>query len=71
MDRDQLIIALDNMERMFIRWDRWNVDQRTRDGLSTADDTHVMAVPPTWPTHGAVRQWAEVMREARKAISQD
>lgn len=44
-------------------WLDYDVAQRTKEGLSTNDDTHLIA-PPTWPSHGQLKYWVECLRSA-------
>lgn len=60
-----LAIKLDAIRRQLLHWDTWNADMRRHEGLATEDDTHVIAVPPHWPTHGMLRRWAATIEEAR------
>lgn len=50
-------------------WDKFNVQSRYAEGLDTADDTHVITVPPHWPTHGTLRKWASVLEDAAQSLT--
>jgi hypothetical protein len=71
MSREDAIAALDYLGRMFRRWDEFNVAIRELEDLKTTDDTFILTVPPTWPTHGAVRHWAGVMEAAGNLLKDD
>jgi hypothetical protein len=71
MRREEVLAALDFLEAKFRKWDEFNVEQRKAEGLGTDDDTHIVTVPPVWPTHGAVRHWADVMRSARELLERE
>lgn len=61
-----LAIKLEAIRAQLVHWCDWNKTMRRREGLTTEDDTHIIAVPPTWPTHGVLRRWAETIEEARE-----
>lgn len=61
-----LAIRLDAIRRQLVHWDTWNAEMRRREGMgATEDNTHVIAVPPHWPTHGVLHRWAATIEEAR------
>jgi len=57
---------LDAIRRELLSWTTWNVEQRRREGLTTENDTAIISVPPNWPTHGVIRNWAAVLQEAQR-----
>lgn len=63
-----MVERLRSMEAMFRYWDSWNRKARDKEGLPTVDNTHMMSVPPEWPSHGVVRRWAVLMDEAASRI---
>jgi hypothetical protein len=63
---NDLAIKLDAIRRQLLHWCDSNKEIRRREGCATEDDTHIIAVPPHWPTHGVLRRWAATIEEAQK-----
>ncbi|KQT59958.1 hypothetical protein ASG52_19730 [Methylobacterium sp. Leaf456] len=49
-------------------WLDFDTEQRSREGLETTRDTHLIA-PPSWPSHGALRAWVGTLSEASAALA--
>ena len=46
-------------------WLDWSKKDRAEEGLSTKDETHLIALPvPYWPSHGQLSQWVKVLVQA-------
>jgi len=62
--------GLDFLAALFRYWDEYNMRDREKEGLDTEKSTHVITVPPNWPTHGALRSWVAVLEEARDFVDE-
>lgn len=58
-------IALDTIRLTVLWWAEFDKAQRDREGLETTDDTHILC-PPTWPSHGMLKNWAAALEDASK-----
>ena len=41
-------------------WMLFDKAQRDKEGLTTNDDTNIIA-PPVWPSHGQLKEWVKVL----------
>jgi len=65
---EQAVLGLEAIARQVERWASFDREARDREGLTTTDDTHIVA-PPVWPTHGQLRNWAGLLREVGSRLS--
>lgn len=45
----------------FAWWLEWNAMSRNTENLPTDDHTHIICVPPHWPSRGALKHWIETL----------
>lgn len=50
-------------------WLDWNKRDRDLERLTTSDETMIMCVPPTWPSRGQLKLWAETIEAARDQLA--
>ncbi len=62
---DGIDVRLDSIRRIVLRWMEFDRTQREKEGLDTFDNTHIMS-PPTWPTHGQLKNWVKCLDEAMR-----
>ena len=65
--RESLRIKLDCMEKQFQWWIDFNTGAYKKEGMTATDDT-VLMTPPEWPSHGVLKAWVALMKEAREAV---
>ena len=62
-----ILVGLDMIRRQADYWVSYNTEARTREGLASNDDTHLIS-PPSWPSHGQLKAWSEVLAKAAEAL---
>lgn len=62
-----LAIRLETIERTCARWVQFDVEARTKEGMDSPDDTHLIA-PTSRPTHRMLRNWVIVLQQARQLV---
>jgi hypothetical protein len=60
---DKLKLIADQLQH----WLDFQAEQRAREDLPCADDTHIIT-PPTWPTRAQLQAWIEVLRASSERI---
>jgi hypothetical protein len=69
---EALPFQLEVIARSIEHWLEWDNGQRTSEGLTTEDGTHIMSLPvPVWPSHGMFRNWIAVLKAAAAKIPND
>ena len=65
MEREETAARLDGLAGLFQHWLDWNQKERDAEKLSTDDGTHVISVPPHWPSRGSLKHWIDTIRSAQ------
>lgn len=66
-DIDAILIGLDTISKLVTSWIEWDLEQRSKEGLSTPPETTLMHIPYD-PSHGMLRNWVSVFGEAAAEI---
>jgi hypothetical protein len=61
---ERTITRLEALRDLFAYWLRWNKRERDAEKLASNDDTHIMVVPPHWPTRGSIQAWVDTIDSA-------
>jgi hypothetical protein len=61
---ERTITRLESLRDLFAYWLRWNKSERDAENLASTDDTHIMVVPPQWPTRGSIQAWVDTIDSA-------